>query len=323
MDRATTNKRGLNKDKSDGSFKFIISLIIFTLTVLSRIYVYMQENFVELELFYVISMLTFTLGITFVFMCCSLFMKAVVLEVKNDRHVKYLESYATELYLAGFFIIFTGFLLVLASCIVCFILPLILDIVTSLPGTPNAIHWRISLSLVMISNIITSFLVFSFIAKPFKEELAPIINNFQQKKVILPTILSVIFILLFTFYMSDSDSILKMNDVYNKQNEQIPIELTMTGALLNDDDVVINLSKLDSNNDLIIIDSIKVKSDPNLEKIHSSTYLTCENIDFGKYKVFVNCTNLTKGYYKFSVSLGEPSLFVPDVEVATNIFYLV
>lgn len=115
---------------------------------------------------------------------------------------------------------------------------------------------------------------------------------------------------------------MRTRPVYDKQKEQIPIEIIKTGLIL-DDDVVINLSELDSNNDLIIIDSIKIESDPNLEKIHSSTYLTCENIDFGKYKVFVNCTNLTKGYYKFSVSLRESSLFVPDTKVATNNFYLV
>jgi 5-hydroxyisourate hydrolase-like protein (transthyretin family) len=246
-------------------------------------------------------------------------MKAVALEVKNDTWIKYLEIYATDFYLAGFFVAFAGFITLLTSCIAYVGNRPVLYIVNFLFGTSDTTNWVFLFSMTL-GSIIFLF-INHFVLDPARKGLLPIVSSFQVRRVLLPAIIGTIFVFIVGFNMVDGDVIVKMDDVYNKQNEQIPIEITITGVPTND--VVISLSKVNSNNDLIIIDSLKVKSDPNSAKICSSTYLTGNNLDLGKYKIFVNCTNLTKGYYELSVSLGEPSFIAPSVEAKTNSFYLI
>jgi hypothetical protein len=316
VDRATTNQEDLHKDKSDGSFKFTVSLIVFALTTLYRIYIYIQDNPIEANHNIVIMALIFFFGTTFILMCISLFMKAISLEVVTDIEVKYLERCAADFYLAGFMLGIVAFTFLLSACawnIIVYPVSNIINILLDTSGTTT------------LSKSIAAFIAFSFgfflMTSPSNAGVLDIVTNYSQKRIFLPTILSLIFILFFITYMLSSNIAVEMDDIYDKQNEQIPIEITITGEQY--DNIVVNLSEVNSNNDLILIDSVKVKSDPSLAKICSSTYLTCDNLDLGKYKVFVNCTNLTKGYYELSVSTGESSLIVSSVKVKTNIFYLV
>jgi hypothetical protein len=113
-----------------------------------------------------------------------------------------------------------------------------------------------------------------------------------------------------------------MNDVYIKQNEQIPVEITLNGA--QPFNSAVTLSKVDYESNLTQIDSIKIVPVLSSNKLLSSKCLTCDIQNTGRFKVFINCTNLTEGFYKLSVNTPNiPNALEPfDLKKKSKYFYL-
>ena len=136
-------------------------------------------------------------------------------------------------------------------------------------------------------------------------------------------------------YILHGDISIEMNDIYNNQNKQIPIEIRVTGAQT--DSLVVDLYKTDLKNHLLPMDSIELRHTPyneNNDKVFSSIYLTGNNLNKGEYKVYINSTNFTEGYYELSFTVGENmplyyKLFLNKgitksiIKRKTNSFYLI
>ena len=93
-----------------------------------------------------------------------------------------------------------------------------------------------------------------------------------------------------------------MENVYNKNDIQIPITIQITGPKT---DLLINLSKKNSDFKLIQIDTLQtLNPDHNPEKIISSVHsiLSGNSLNDGSYNIFINTTNLTTGYYELTCS---------------------
>lgn len=93
-----------------------------------------------------------------------------------------------------------------------------------------------------------------------------------------------------------------MENVYYKNDIQIPITIQMTGPKT---DLSIKLSKEDSDLKLIQIDILQtLNPDHNPDKITSGVHsiLTGNGLNDGGYNIFINTTNLTTGYYELTCS---------------------
>ncbi len=93
-----------------------------------------------------------------------------------------------------------------------------------------------------------------------------------------------------------------MENVYYKNDIQIPITIQMTGPKT---DLSINLSKEDSDLKLIQVDILQtLNPDHNPDEITSSVHsiLTGNALNDGGYNIFINTTNLTTGYYELTCS---------------------
>lgn len=130
-----------------------------------------------------------------------------------------------------------------------------------------------------------------------------------------------IFFTLFLIYIPSNFITIEVDDLYNKQNEQIPIDITVTG--LQYDYLTVNLSKVDIKDNLKIIDSIDIKTNSDQNKVISSEYLIGNNLELGRYKFYINSTNLSQGYYELSVTPKRRSLESNPSITKTNSFYLV
>jgi hypothetical protein len=149
--------------------------------------------------------------------------------------------------------------------------------------------------------------------------------NIHFRRIILPLILSLVLMSILSSNIFDTNITIEMNDVYNKQNEIIPIEIRVTGEQYHN--IFVNLSEVDDQSELTPIDSIRMESNILGEvrfknRIVSNKYLTCNNVEDGIFKVYINCTNITKGYYELSFTTGNSNIFGSSEKSKKKYFYL-
>lgn len=98
-----------------------------------------------------------------------------------------------------------------------------------------------------------------------------------------------------------------MNSVYHKQDQQIPIDISVTGFRNNSSGVFVDLYNISSTN-IVQTDSLDMQHNSSISEgfsgIYPSTYLYGSEIGLGRYRVFINCSNLTEVYYELSVISG-------------------
>lgn len=315
MEKMTARfRRPKKEDKNDGSFKFAISLIVATLTVFYRLYLYVESNSIAPFIHLVLILVVLIMVTTLVSLGIFLFMKAMSLEVKNPIIREKLETSATSHYLIGFLCGVTYFISLLLFCAT----EAILNIVIFLLGVSKTTFLYKTISVLIYFFI--PFSISAIIGKDFKEFINKIskgLCNISLK----PLILCIVICFFVSAYALNGDIIIEMDDIYNKQNEQIPIEIKTTGLQYND--VVVNLSEVDFNNNLKIIDSIKIISTPDQNKVTSSEYLIGNSLGDGKFEYYINCTNLSEGYYELSVTTGRETVESGLMKTKTNSFYLV
>jgi hypothetical protein len=153
-------------------------------------------------------------------------------------------------------------------------------------------------------------------------------------------LLGVIITILTLPFMLSGHLIADVDSIYYKQDEQIPVDISLTGLHISEG-VVVKLYHIGSEEP---IDSINISSSSNIsEKFlgkYRNTYLCGNNLGLGKYKVFINCTSLTEGIYVLSITtgnnsnelLGKPSTltgyllgvlqYLSGVKTVNNSFYL-
>ena len=171
MDRVLARLRGTEKDsKNDGSFMFAISLIIASLTITYKSYVYLCNNLIADITYSVLYICIILMIATFISMSLFILVKAISLEVKNPKFKKKLETYATSCYLIGFLF---GILIIIYLLVSC-ALKVVLDIVGSLFSIPNTSHelffaYIITLFIIIICFKIDSINSFLFTYKPLAE----------------------------------------------------------------------------------------------------------------------------------------------------------
>jgi len=313
MERATARlRRPKKEDKKDGSFKFTVSLIIFVLTVLYRLYDYVSNGPIPLNISYVFFSFLIINVITLLSMSIYIFTKAMSLGVKDFKTTEKLENCANNYYLTGWVFGYINFITLSIFCLAM----VIENSTLSLLGVSNN----------RIQSVIITALIF-FIGGLFIRavlERSDIILGISLTflkdtiKVITPLFFVSILISLQLF---NGNTIIEMNDMYSKQSEQIPIVISITGVQY--DNVVVNLSKVELNNNLKLIDSIKIKSTHDKSKVISSEYLIGNNLNVGKFKFYINSTNLSAGYYELSATTGRESLKSSLMKTKTTSFYLI
>ncbi|KKG69847.1 hypothetical protein DU43_18410 [Methanosarcina mazei] len=255
-------------------------------------------------------------------MSLFIFTKAISLEVKSTVIKKKLETYATNFYLIGF--LFGT--LIITYLLVSYALKVVFDIISSLFSIPNTSNKLIYLYIVTLLIILKiNFIIPSlFSYKPLSQvrelysELYEEIDRSKMK--ILFTL--VIFFAILIFYIPVNIITIEMSDIYSNENEQIPIDITVTGQQF--DYITVDLSKADTKDNLKIIDSFNMKIDSDPNKVISSEYLIGNNLEFGRYKFYINSKNLSEGYYELSVTTKKEYFDrSSSVETKTDSFYLV
>lgn len=313
MERVTARFGKQKKDnKSDGSFKFAISLIVFTLTILYKSYNYIETNPIPLNTSYVFFSLLIINITTLLSMSIYIFTKAMSLEVKNLEAIEELNKCAHNYYFTGLVFGYVSFITYSTFCLAM----VVVDTASSL----------LNVSKNSVQNIVLSILIFLIAGISVRTVLnkPSIISgiNLEFLKDTVKVIAPLLFIgILISLQLFNGNTIIEMNDIYSKQNEQIPIDITFTGLQYND--LAVNLSKIDLNNDLKIIDSVKMKSSSYQSKVISSEYLIGKNLGSGKFKFYINCTNLSEGYYEISITTGRDSFKRSLMKTKTNSFYLI
>jgi hypothetical protein len=315
VDRAATHsRRTRKKDKKYGSFEFTLTFIVFTFTVLYKIYDFSANNPIPKGFSVLIIPFSYFIGITFVFMFVSLLMKATSLGFNSEKQSEYFDTYATDCYLAG---CSCGILclIYLTVFLVLFIAKILLaDIIIHLLSISDSTFVDAQNTLSVIIMIIIVYVYFS---KNISEK---IFSKIQHNMFYLTICGSFVAAVLMFIFLNIGNITVEMNDIYSKQNEEIPIQITTTGVQYND--VVINLSGTDNMNNLESIDSIKIKSTSDRDKMISGKYLTGNNLDWGKFKVYINSKNLTKGYYELSVTTEEEVPINTFIKMKSVSFYL-
>ncbi len=113
---------------------------------------------------------------------------------------------------------------------------------------------------------------------------------------------NILFPVLFTTLSNSplqGDAVIDMESINCGDDTQIPVFIKVTGLNTN---ILINLSKENSNHSLIGIDSIKLDPIHNPDKTsHGENLILVGNaLGYGSYNVFINTTDLTVGYYELS-----------------------
>ena len=106
-----------------------------------------------------------------------------------------------------------------------------------------------------------------------------------------------IFTLCFISFSSIGYVNVDMENVYHKDNTQIPVYVAVTGL---NTDLTIKLLKENSDHQLILFDNITLEVEHNSDKTiygKNSTFVG-NALGYGKYNLFINTTNLTTGYYE-------------------------
>ena len=95
------------------------------------------------------------------------------------------------------------------------------------------------------------------------------------------------------------DAVIDMECINCEGDAQIPVFIKVTGLNI---DILINLSKENSDHSLTQIDSIKLDPIHNPDKTsHGENLILVGNaLGYGSYNVFINTTDLTVGYYELS-----------------------
>jgi len=276
VDRVLARLGRTEKDsKNDGSFVFAISLIVASLTVLYRVYLYLNNNPIESTIYILILYLAIILMVMILSsMGFFIILKAISLEVNDPKIKEKVESFATNCYLIGF-LIGSTYLVMMG---IFYVTGAMLDIFYLFICIPKTSY----ISIIVESLIIFIISAFGFgifhhkIRTEFKEILESI--NGSIFKIILLLSIPVCFGSL--LYLPSGNIIVEMDDIYNNQSEQIPISIIITG--LQYDDVIVNLSKVDIKNNLILIDSINIKNELDPSKVVSSKYIIGNALDLGQ-----------------------------------------
>lgn len=312
MERATTRyRKPIKEDKNDGSFKFAISLIVFVLTALYKLYEYILTNPIPPNLFVVVFSFVILSITTILSMSIYIFTKAMSLEVKDLKSAEKLETYSNDYYLT--------------SCIFGCIDFITLSIFSLAYFINDATLSFLGISKNHIPALVITSIIFHSCGSVIRTALGRsdtiLRTNITFLKNTIKVITPILFVSLFiSLQLFNGNITVEMDDTYSKQSEQIPIYIEVTGVQY--DNVIVNLSKVDLNNNIKLIDSIEVKSVYNPNKFTSSKYLIGNNLNTGKFKFYINSTYLSEGYYELSATTGRESLMSKLMKTKTASFYL-
>ncbi|CAG0988483.1 hypothetical protein FLAV_02170 [Flavobacteriales bacterium] len=158
------------------------------------------------------------------------------------------------------------------------------------------------IDIIQLSLIIFLYFIFiTLVGGKIDEQSISIPNNIFIALLIIVFIFSWTFI--FQFFLSASlfqgfhgDIKVSMNNVYNKNDTQIPVLFHVTGP---NNYLLINLSKSNSENNLTQIDALKLEPEQTEKTIFGDRMLG-NSWDYGKYIVFINTSNMSEGYYQLT-----------------------
>lgn len=288
----------MTKNNESEGYKFVIVILAGTVSFLYYSYNYIQNtalNIYEyLSLCELISLAIILLIAYFIYFI----IKGFSMEVQGENHEK-LENIATKIYLINL-LTFTLIIIILISTIISI----------NLPITKNP---SIHLALSVLLQIIFIFSIFIIIKKKYvKIDDSSIDFVLQILKISLNNFLLIIlFIVLFWtilfFYVTHSsyqgNIELEMDEIYYKNDEQIPVLFKVTGP---DSYFEITLFNLTSNNltQMWTIKNVGPVYYKDFQKTDflSNDLLVVSSLGNGKYTIFINTTNLIPGYYQLKCS---------------------
>lgn len=330
----------MDEKKTDG-FKFAVSTITALLTFSYVLYKYIQNTAINVDLYiFAVYIISATI-IASVFFILYLLIKGFSLEIRNPNKRKNLDEFASDIYLASFFIsimtLLSMFILFLAvntedpnMNLINFIYVVIilggtffyckftfrnhpqqrrLEYAYDVPSQKNHLAWLYSLKAWIANWIKTNIvnprnkfiqqhpLIFSFISK-----IIPVDNS--PKSSVFMMILSFTFFycillsLMIPFFMQGYVTV-DMENIYYKNDTQIPISIKVTGP---NNGIFIKLYNVSGEYNLTQIDSIELKLKHNSNKIEfgKNSFLIGNSLNNGNYNVFINTTNMTGGYYELA-----------------------
>jgi MFS family permease len=141
--------------------------------------------------------------------------------------------------------------------------------------------------------------IFSYL---FFDRLKPLqsLNPFEKKKEIMVIFITLILLVVWTILYTPMFGVIQgrvtidMNSIYNKNDEQIPVYIEVTGR---NDNASIELYQLNSTNPVA---ALELETDHNSSKNLNGENSTLIGNAFyaGKYYVFINTAKLREGYYE-------------------------
>ena len=306
-------------DKETDGYKFAVTLLAAFGVILFKVYDYFQTTAVDEDLYVFIIMVLSSIILILLFLVLYIFLKGYSFEAYNRTFF----HLAQRMYMMAF-LLFVLFL-IYGLCIFVFKVetPAFAEIIEMVR------FCAISFSVIFI---FTRFILPNIFKMTIKyviryrlshgyngghlNEFLPAIDYISSKQssqkdgveaiVLVITYIWLLFIsliilsFLFTTLLNSplqGNVMIDMENLYYENDAQIPVFIKVTGL---NTDLLINLSKENSEHILTQIDSIKLEPIHNPEKTASGENLTLVGnaLDYGNYNVFINTTDLATGYYE-------------------------
>lgn len=304
-------------DEQTDGYKFAVALIVAFSVVFFKVYDYFQTTSVDENLYVFIIMVLSSTILILLCLVIYIFLKGYCFEMHNPVFFRL----ARMMYMMAFLLSF--FFLLYWLCIFVFKVetPTLVEIIEMV---------QFSAILFLVTVIFAAFIlpklfkmtikyVIKFSHGANKERLKEFLNVMEyifsgqsspkdgvQALVLILTylwlllisliILSFLFIALLNSPLQ-GNIVIDMENLYDGNDTQIPVFIKVTGL---NTDLLINLSKENSEHILTRVDSIKLEPMHNPEKTASGENLTLVGnaLNCGTYNVFINTTDLAAGYYE-------------------------
>ena len=316
-------------DKETDGYKFAVTLLAAFGVILFKVYDYFQTTAVDEDLYVFIIMVLSSIILILLFLVLYIFLKGYSFEAYNRTFF----HLAQRMYMMAF-LLFVLFL-IYGLCIFVFKVetPAFAEIIEIVR------FFAISFSVIFIFKMTIKYVIRYRLSHGYNgghlNEFLPAIDYISSKQssqkddveaiVLVITYIWLLFIpliilsFLFTTLLNSplqGNVMIDMENLYYENDAQIPVFIKVTGL---NTDLLINLSKENSEHILTQIDSIKLEPIHNPEKTASGENLTLVGnaLDYGNYNVFINTTDLATGYYEI-VCMRKDDCVVKGLYILNN-----
>jgi hypothetical protein len=312
------------------------------LSVIYKIHDYAEYNFVTSNLFLLFCLFIFSSITPILYIFAYIFFKAASLETNDPKYRETLQKVASDYYLSAFKVTF----ILIIGMFTLYICKAIADALSTDVATSKSLFILESIFVIILAPVLYVSIAQSEVLKPlnimqFRDVESFLATGFILSLLIIPFILS-------GHFMVGIDSI------YYRQNQQIPIDISVTGARTSNiqfdlfrvgsqepiDSIYMGPSN-SSNANFNNSNNMSSNNSSNRSSSNSSTngvlldtgknaFMYDKYLGLGRYKMFINCSNLTDGYYEISAYSPlyqdfkhvKPSPTLSYLNNSTHIYFL-